>query len=115
MSITKRSAASKVVSQGLQFGFWFRPVDMASPQSGLPERHFLMRFYLRYSAFTAPPGFIVKPLPGNAVKRFDKQKNSKIKTSQSAIQAWKADTSSAGAVRPRNSADDSQRPGWADT
>jgi hypothetical protein len=31
--------------------------------------------------------------PGRAVKRFDKQKNSKIKTSQIAIQAWKADTS----------------------
>ena len=41
-------------------------------------------------------------VPSNrAVKRFDKQKNSKIKTSQIAIQAWKADTSFAGAVRPR--------------
>ena len=41
---------------------------------------------------------------GNAVKRFDKQKSSKIKTSQIAIQAWKADTSFAGAVRPREEA-----------
>jgi hypothetical protein len=41
---------------------------------------------------------------GIAVKYFDKQKNSKIKASQIAIQAWKADTSFAGAVRPREEA-----------
>ena len=40
----------------------------------------------------------------NAVNHFDKQKNSKIKASQIAIQAWKADTSFAGAVRPREDA-----------
>ena len=39
-------------------------------------------------------------LKGNAAKRFDKLKNSKIRTSQIAIQAWKADTSFAGAMRP---------------
>jgi hypothetical protein len=38
------------------------------------------------------PSYLGAPL-GNAVKYFDKQKNSKIKTSQIAIQAWKADTS----------------------
>ncbi len=38
VSITKRSAASKAVSQGLEFGFCFHPIDMASPLSGLQGR-----------------------------------------------------------------------------
>jgi len=38
MRITEWSAASKAVSQGLEFGFCFHPVDMASPLSGLQDR-----------------------------------------------------------------------------
>ncbi len=38
MSITKWSAAGKAVSQGLEFGFCFHTVDMASPLSGLQDR-----------------------------------------------------------------------------
>jgi hypothetical protein len=37
-SITQWSAASKAVSQGLEFGFCFHSVDMASPLSGLQDR-----------------------------------------------------------------------------
>ena len=39
-------------------------------------------------------------LKANAVKRFDKRKNSKIKTNQIALQAWTADTPFAVAVMP---------------
>ncbi len=38
MSITEWSAASNAVSQGLEFGFCFHSVDMASPLSGLQDR-----------------------------------------------------------------------------
>ena len=38
MSISKWGAASKAVSQGLEFGFGFNSVDMASPVSGLQDR-----------------------------------------------------------------------------
>ena len=38
VSLTEWSAASKAVSQGLEFGFCFHSVDMASPLSGLQDR-----------------------------------------------------------------------------
>ena len=38
VSITEWSAASKAVSQGLEFGFCFHSVDMAGPLSGLQDR-----------------------------------------------------------------------------
>jgi hypothetical protein len=58
------------------------------------------------AAWGNAPGIVQKKSANspNGAKRFDKQKNSKIKTIQIAIQAWKADTSFAGAVRPREEA-----------
>ena len=51
------------------------------------NRHDAAKAVKRLSFLFQPPGCSPSPLTGNAVKYFDKQKNSKIKTSQIAIQA----------------------------
>ena len=49
ISISEWSAASKTVSQGLEFGFCFHPVDMASPLSGLQDRSVAQQSFLAAS------------------------------------------------------------------